>query len=82
METARREAIALARAAGVPVDTRELERITANDFGLGAIRREGFQYVDLTLTPLLRVSLLVVLPDQMEESGCLLWSLRKVLESI
>lgn len=58
------EAIELIEQAGIPITNSERTRLSVNDLGLDNPRVEGFQYFDLLLTPMVRVSLLALLPNQ------------------
>jgi D-lyxose ketol-isomerase len=58
------ESIALIDRTGLPITDKERAELSVCDFGLGNVRVEGVQYIDLVLTPIVRISLLVLLPDQ------------------
>jgi len=58
------QARALIGRSGFPTTAEEMERLTVNDLGLGNAREEGFTYVDILLSPRLRISVLVLLPRQ------------------
>jgi D-lyxose ketol-isomerase len=64
LEAVRAETTALIRAAGVHLSEQELAGMQLIDFGLGDIRREGVQYVDILLTECLRITVLALLPNQ------------------
>jgi D-lyxose ketol-isomerase len=49
---------------GFPVTLREFEALEVNDFGLGNLPHEGFAFIDLLRSPRLRITLLVLLPNQ------------------
>jgi D-lyxose ketol-isomerase len=63
-EQVRAQAAALIRRSGFPVTATELANLQLNDFGLGQLVVEGFEFIDLVLTARLRVTLLVLLPYQ------------------
>lgn len=60
----RAQAIELIRKSGFPVTDVELATLKLNDFGLGQLTVEGFEFIDFVLTPRLRISLLALLPNQ------------------
>lgn len=60
----RRETVELIRRAGVNVTGGELEHMALVDFGMGDIRREGVELVDILLTDVLRITILTLLPNQ------------------
>ncbi|MBD3242945.1 MAG: hypothetical protein GF331_20300 [Chitinivibrionales bacterium] len=60
----RHETIDLIRHAGVSVTEEELAGMALVDFGMHDIRREGVQLVDILLTDELRITVLVLLPNQ------------------
>ena len=47
-----------------PVTDEELGKLKANDFDLGQLEIEGFAFIDILRTPRLRITLLILLPDQ------------------
>jgi D-lyxose ketol-isomerase len=70
-ETAvRSETIELVRRSGISVSDEEFERMTVVDFGLGDLRSEGVQLIDIVRTDLLRVTVLVLLPHQTLPQHC------------
>jgi D-lyxose ketol-isomerase len=60
----RAEAREMIRRSGVCLADSELDTMTIIDFGLGDLRREGVQYVDILLSEALRTTVLVLLPNQ------------------
>ncbi len=49
---------------GFLMSAAELDALQVNDLGLGNIRKEGFAFFDILRTPRLRITLLVLLPNQ------------------
>ncbi|NJL31709.1 MAG: D-lyxose/D-mannose family sugar isomerase [Phycisphaerales bacterium] len=49
---------------GFPVTPEEVAELAVNDFGLGDIRKEGFAFIDILRSPRLRITLLILLPNQ------------------
>ena len=59
-----KEARDLLAKSGFPLTPEELDSLQANDFGLGDLRKEGFQFIDILLSPRVRITLMAVLPNQ------------------
>lgn len=49
---------------GFPISKNELEMLEVNDLGLGDIRKEGFAFIDILRTNRLRITILMLLPNQ------------------
>ncbi len=49
---------------GFPISKNELEMLEVNDLGLGDIRKEGFAFIDILRTKRLRITILMLLPNQ------------------
>ncbi len=64
IETVRGEVARSIEEAGIHLSASELERMAVVDFGLGDLRREGVEYVDILLSDRLRTTVLVLLPNQ------------------
>lgn len=60
----RAQTLDLIRKSGFPVTESELATLKLNDFGLGQLAVEGFEFIDFVLTPRIRMTLLVLLPNQ------------------
>jgi D-lyxose ketol-isomerase len=60
----RQEYVDLIRRSGFPVADTEWETLEVNDFGLSNLPHEGFAFIDILRSPRLRVTLLVLLPNQ------------------
>lgn len=60
----RKETLELLERSGFPVSRQEIGELTFNDFGLGDFRKEGFTFIDILRSPRLRVTLIVLLPNQ------------------
>ena len=60
----RARTLELIRKSGFPVTDAELAGLKLNDFGLGQLEVEGFEFIDFVLTPRIRMTLLVLLPNQ------------------
>lgn len=58
------EALALIDRSGFPISAADRAGLKVNDFGLGHPREEGFVFVDLLLSPRVRVTLMALLPNQ------------------
>jgi D-lyxose ketol-isomerase len=56
--------VELIRRSGFPVTAGEREALEVNDFGLKNMPHEGFAFIDLLRSPRLRITLLVLLPNQ------------------
>jgi D-lyxose ketol-isomerase len=60
----REQTLGLIQRSGFPVTEADLANLKLNDFGLGRLTVEGFEFIDFLLTPRLRMTLLVLLPNQ------------------
>ena len=60
----REEYVDLIRRSGFPLTAGEWETLEVNDFGLGNMPHEGFAFIDLLRSARLRITLLVLLPNQ------------------
>ncbi len=49
---------------GFAITPEELEKLAASDFGLGHLETEGLAFIDILRSERLRVTLLILLPDQ------------------
>lgn len=58
------KAAELIRKSGFPVTEAEWQNLAVNDFGLGRLREEGFAFIDILRSPRIRITLLVLLPNQ------------------
>jgi D-lyxose ketol-isomerase len=58
------EARALIERTGLVITDNDWAMLRANDFGFGQLRVEGFVYIDLLRSDRLRITLLVLLPNQ------------------
>ncbi len=58
------EAKALLIRSGFPVSDEEMTQLAVNDFGLGNLRKEGFAFIDILRSPRLRITILILLPNQ------------------
>ncbi len=58
------EGTALIKRTGLAITDAEWATLKANDFGLGRLRIEGFVFIDLLRTNRIRITLLVLLPNQ------------------
>jgi D-lyxose ketol-isomerase len=58
------EGAALIQRTGFAITEADWATLKANDFGLGRLRIEGFVYIDLLRTSRVRITLLVLLPNQ------------------
>jgi D-lyxose ketol-isomerase len=58
------EASALIRKTGLVLTAADWSSLAVNDFGLGRLRIEGFAFIDLLRTARVRITLLVLLPNQ------------------
>jgi D-lyxose ketol-isomerase len=63
-KTFRREYIDLLSRSGFPVTDAERESLEISDFGLGNVRSEGFAFIDILRSARLRITLIVLLPNQ------------------
>jgi D-lyxose ketol-isomerase len=63
-KTFRPHYIDLIHQSGFPLTERELEALEVSDFGLNNLPHEGFAFIDILRSPRLRVTLLVLLPNQ------------------
>jgi D-lyxose ketol-isomerase len=61
---ARDRALNLLKKAHFPITAAEEAAFQCNDFGIGDFEREGFTFVDLLRTPRVRITLMVLLPNQ------------------
>lgn len=64
MDAVKQEATALLKQSGFPVTDEEWAKLEVVDFGLGDVRKEGFAFIDILRSPRLRITLLVLLPNQ------------------
>ena len=64
LKGAKQEAEALIRASGFILSDEEQQELAVNDMGLGNIRKEGLVFVDILRSARLRVTVLVLLPNQ------------------
>ena len=60
----RAQTLELIRKSRFPVTDAELAGLKLNDFGLGQLAVEGFEFIDFVLTPRIRMTLLVLMPNQ------------------
>lgn len=60
----REESLELIRKSGLAMTPEECNQLEVNDFGLGDIRKEGFSFVDILRTKRLRITVLILLPNQ------------------
>ena len=60
----REAAIELLIKSGFPITDLEQKALEVNDFGLGNIRKEGFQFIDILRSDRLRITVHVFLPNQ------------------
>jgi len=58
------EYLDLLQKAGFHVTNTELSNLEINDFGLGNIRKEGFGFIDILRSKRIRITLLLLLPNQ------------------
>lgn len=58
------EARALIHQTGLAITDADWAKLRANDFGFGNLRVEGFVFIDLLRTDRVRITLLVLLPNQ------------------
>jgi D-lyxose ketol-isomerase len=58
------EYIDLLRRSGFPVTDAERESLEISDFGLGHLRSEGFAFIDTLRSARLRITLIILLPNQ------------------
>lgn len=63
-ETVKQEAAALLKKTGFPLTDEEWAKLEVNDFGLGDVRKEGFAFIDILRSPRVRITLLILLPNQ------------------
>ncbi len=64
IEQVRQETLELIKKSGIHISKQELEKLMLVDFGLGNIRKEGIELVDILNSPKLRITYLVLLPFQ------------------
>ena len=60
----KQEAEALIRASGFILSDQEQQELAVNDMGLGHIQQEGLVFVDILRSERLRITILVLLPNQ------------------
>ena len=58
------EAKTLLIRSGFPVSDEEITQLAVNYFGLGYLRKEGFAFIDILRSPRLRITVLILLPNQ------------------
>ncbi len=63
-ENAKQQAAELLRKSGFPVTDEEWTRLQVNDFGLANLSHEGFAFIDILRSPRVRITLLILLPNQ------------------
>jgi D-lyxose ketol-isomerase len=63
-EQVKTQAAELINKSGFPVTEAEWRNLQVNDFGLGRLREEGLAFIDILRTARLRITLLVLLPNQ------------------
>lgn len=64
IDAVRREVVELIKRAGFDLTPEEWDGLVLNDFGLGDFRNEGAAIIDILRTPLLRITILALLPNQ------------------
>jgi D-lyxose ketol-isomerase len=63
-KTVRQEYVDLIQRSGFAISDREWEVLQVSDFGLGNLRHEGFAFIDILRSSRLRITILVLLPNQ------------------
>jgi len=63
-ETVLQKAAELIEKSGFQITGEERQKLAVNDFGLGQLEVEGFAFIDILRTPRVRITLLILLPNQ------------------
>jgi D-lyxose ketol-isomerase len=64
IKTITEKAKALIKRSGLVLSKQEWQQFAINDFGLGDIFKEGFQFIDILRSDRLRITIIVFLPHQ------------------
>jgi D-lyxose ketol-isomerase len=63
-QTVLQKAIELIEKSSFQITDEERQKLAVNDFGLGRLEVEGFAFIDILRTPRVRITLLILLPNQ------------------